>query len=258
MIIILMSTTKILIGTLVFILLVCGIIAYKVFFPSNKTTLPEPVNNLSINSSSTTTPSTTGFVASPSASVSDRLKNLEYAVGNLVSDVKSGSTGLGSASNTASSVSLENRIKILETSVLDIQTRIKALEAAKTTSTTTSTSDSFIPLNWSGATTSTDWNSITSQVISINPADYPGYKSMKFEVQLKLSGTGGRGYARLFNQDDNTAVTLSEASSGEAVSTWVSSGSFTLPNIRKSYYLQIKSTNTYETQVQNAQIRVSY
>jgi hypothetical protein len=247
------TTTKVLLASLSMLILVSGIVAYKVFFPSKS-------SNPSLTESSLNSITSSGFVASPSATVDERLKNLEYAVGNLVTDIKSTGTGLGTTKTTTTTTALETRVKTLETSLLDIQARLKTLEANKTTTTTSSSSksDSFIPLNWTGTTTSTDWTSITSQVISVNPADYSGYTAMKFEVQMKLDSTGGRGYARLFNQDDNSVITLSEASTDQSTTTWTSSGSFTLPSARKSYYLQIKSTTNYQTSVENAQLRVIY
>lgn len=252
------TTTKVLLGILGFVLLITLLIGYRVIFSTktsnSQSSLTSTNTNLSAQSKSLP-----DFSATPSASTDERIKNLEYALGNLVTQVKSGSVSLGSQNSTSTSTSTENRLKAIEVAIVDLQTRIKALESNKVTTATTSTkSDSFIPLNWTGTTTSSDWTNITSQVISINPADYSGYKSMKFEVQIKLDGSGGKGYARLFNQDDNTAITLSEASADQSTPTWVSSGAFTLPSSRKSYYLQVKSTSNYQTIVQNAQIRVSY
>jgi len=240
-------TTKILWIALGLVVLVAGLIGLKVWLGSKTTILPT-TQITSFNDSV--------FVASPSASTDDRVKNLEYALGNLISQIKTTANPISKSTST----DLETRLKTLELSVTDLQGRVKILEGKTTTTTTTATtkSDSLIPLGWTGTTTSTDWTNISSQLISIDPGSYPGYLSMKFEVNLKTSSSGGRAYARLFNQDDNSAVTLSETSSDQTTSSWVSSGGFTLPTNRKSYYLQVKSTANNVASVQNAQIRVSY
>lgn len=240
--------TKILIGSLVGILVIGGVIGSRMLMKPG-----DPKESASPQAVPSSTDS--------SSVIEERIRNLEISLAEVINVLK---TTTGKTINTPTQVNtLETRVKSLETSVTDLQTRVKALESGtKVTSTTTTTSSStkapdYIRLSWNNSTTSTDWGSVGSTEISIAGSDYPGYTNMRFEVSLKTSGSG-RAYARLFNKDDNSAITGSEVSTDATTSTWVYSGNFTLPSNRKTYYLQMKSTNGVGAQASDAQVRVSY
>lgn len=203
-------------------------------------------------------------VDTPAASeaIDNRVKELEFAVTDLVSRV--GSLGPGDSTITA------DRIKKLEETINDIKSRVVTLEQAKTTPTSTSTSTSsqtssststkapsYIPLSWTGDSKSTDWTSITGQEFTINPADYAGYKNIQFEISLRIF-QNGTAYARMEDKGAGTSILSSEVSTTATDYTWLTSSSFTLPSGSKTYRLQLKSLTGYNAQVQNARLKINF
>lgn len=242
--------TKILVGALVGILIIGGVVGSRIFFLSNTSTNETPQGALQAVPATTVSTSV----------LEERIRNLETSLAEVINVLK---TTTGKTINTPAQVStLDSRVKTLETSVADLQVRVKALESgSKTTATTTSTSTkspTYIPLRWNNSTTSTEWGSVGSTEVSIAGADYPGYTSMVLEVSIKSSTSGNRAYARIFNKDDNSAVSASEASTDVAAFTLGTSSGFTLPSTRKTYYLQMKSASGVGAQIQDASIRVNY
>lgn len=223
------------------IVLVGGMIYYRYRMVSPNFTAPLP---LSLPSSNT---------------AEKRLTSLEDAVALLISRVNNKAAS-SSASEVASG-SVESRIQSLENTVANLQVQINQLKGGGTTSTTASGAKSpiYIPLGWNGSGSTQSWSSVSSQTISIDPADYSGYTSMQFEVNLGVYQGNGTAYARLFNKDDGLAIIPSEVSSTSESYTWVSSSTFQLPaTTKKTYVLQVKTTTGYASQVQNARIRVNF
>lgn len=191
----------------------------------------------------------------------DRVGQLEVAVVDLIKqgrDLKSG----GSSSATWSS-----EIKALQTSVTDLQTQVKALKNSQTTTSTAATNASsqvstskapvYIPLGWTGSSKATDWTTISGQEIAFDPAEYVGYTSIQFEINMRIF-QNGKAFARLLNKDDGTAVLSSEVSTTATDYTWLVSSGFQLPGSKKTYRLQVKSLTGYSTDVQNARLKVFF
>lgn len=206
---------------------------------------------------------TTSSIANPlelrpvpaSAPVEDRVKVLEEAL--TVALKKLGSFD---------SADTESRLKSLEKTVTDLQVQVGQLQQGGSQTTTltvtqapaqSSKSPVYIPLGWAGSSGGMSWTNVTSQTMTIDPADYSGYTSMQFEVSLRVYQGNGTAYARVANKDDGTAVTASEVSTNSGDYTWLSSGKFTLPG-KKTYALQLKTLTGYEAGVQNARIRVNF
>lgn len=237
------------IGALVIIIVLAGLIGIRFFLqtrsgtPASTTDRQTPVE----------VPAT-----SPQTTLEERVRALEVALADVVSVLKSVSPDQA----VAGEATLDSRVKILETSISDLQSRLKILEGgSKSTAAQTQTaakSPVYIPLRWVGSTTSSDWNHPGVAEISISGADYPGYSSMVLEVSIKSSNSGKRAYARLYNKDDNSAITTSEASTDVTAYTLASSSSFTVPGSRKTYILQMKSQDGVGAQIQDASIRVNF
>lgn len=244
------NLTKFLVGGLCLLIIGSGLFFWRLSQGSNKS--PGPLE-LPI--------STDGLISTQSANLSEaeRVRNLELAVAGIVAQIKSSST----TPSSSTPVTAESRLKLLETTVADLQARVKTLEITKNitvtpTTTTTSKPSTYIPLGWSGTTTSSDWTSITSSEMSFNPNDFSGITSINFGATIKTSSSGGRAYVRIYNQTDNSVVSTSETSTDATVYTGALSGKFNLPSGRKTYYLQIKSTDNYQALVQDAWISVNY
>lgn len=200
-----------------------------------------------------------GSSAAPTSSpLEGRVQALEEAVILLAQKV--GSTAASDVIDKASSGnSYEERIKTLEATVNDLQgqiTQLKQSSSQTTQTTSTNKAPLYIPLGWSGTTTSTNWTVISSQSMTIDPGDYPGYTSMQFEVSLRAYQGNGKAFARLSN-DDGTSIIASEVSITSGDYTWVSSSSSTLPG-KKTYKLELKSLTGYEAGAQNARIKVNF
>lgn len=145
---------------------------------------------------------------------------------------------------------LENRVKNLENETTDINTRVTKLEkspapsASTTTSTTTSSATKtpvFIPINSGGSVNSSDWTSVNSGSISINPSDYPGYTSMNLIITLNVYQGNGKAFARVANSSSGNAIIASETSTTNENATQITSGAFTLASGLNPYTIQLKT-----------------
>lgn len=191
-------------------------------------------------------------------SVEDRIKTLETSVTALLKQARSNPNSVKTPNSTN-----ESRLATLEASVSNLQNRINSLEKnsqalpSQTPANQTSTSKSplYIPLG-SGSSSSSDWTSINTTTVTINPSDYPGYTSMQLETSLNIFQTG-TAYARLYNKDDGTSP--SEVSTTSTSDTLVTSPKFTLPASKKNYLLQVKSQiSGYNATASNARIKVNF
>lgn len=158
---------------------------------------------------------------------------------------------------------LEDRIKLLEASLTVTERRLDIVEKSTGVSTGTSVSSStlppsYIPLGSGGSSSTTDWTSVDTLDVSIDPADYSGYKSMQLEVSLRTYQGNGRAYARLYNKDDGLAIETSEVSTTSENYNWQNSTAFKLNSGKKTYKIQLKSLTGYEASVQSARIRVNF
>lgn len=191
----------------------------------------------------------------PGASLEDRVKELENVVTKLTTQInnqKSQSFKTSSPSSTSPSSSVES-------TVTELKLRVAALEKATPAPAAVSSQASvYIPLGSGGGPwANTDWHSTVEYEISLDPGNYPGYKSMMLEVTFKLGEPVGTGSVRLYN------VTDSQAASGQVDTTssdlsLKTSSSFTLPSGTKTYKLQIKSSQSKNVHIQSARIKVNF
>ncbi|MDO8498791.1 MAG: hypothetical protein Q7S44_03325 [bacterium] len=229
------------------VVLMTGFVLYLRFSQAPDKPVPSP--------SSTITSSKTSTVDS---AVSERLINLEEAVALLGQKLNSQTSDSTPGNNSPStSTDFENRLKKLENSVSSLQKQLSS-QPTSTPQTAPLKTPLYVPLGWVGAATSTDWSTISTQEITLNAADYPGYTSMQFEVSLRAYQGNGKAYARIYNNTDGTGVLSSEVSTSSQDYTWVSSGTFSLPSGKKTYRLQLKSLTGYEAGSQNARLKINF
>lgn len=192
----------------------------------------------------------------PGATLEDRMKNLEDTILKLVPQVNN----LKSSTNptTQNTSSLDNKMKGLETAVTELKARVSVLEKGSTTTTQSQLKSAtvYIPLGSGGGGGDKDWVSNSSYGATIDPSEYPGYSTMQLEVNFRLTQKSGTAYARLYNVTDQTAKEqVSTTSDGFS---WQTSYGFTLPAGKKTYTLQMKSTEGVEVQLQSARIKVNF
>lgn len=244
-----MTKLLLIVGGIVF-LIIGGSLYIRFFAPSN------PLQTPLSNESSLDSKLTKDLEAS-TGTEQQRITNLETAVITLGKQIAALNVNL----NQQKSSSNSGDLKTLQATVTDLQNQINILKGTNTTATTTSGTKSplYIPLGWSGSSQATDWTSISSQTITIDPSDYGGYTSMQFEANLLTYQGSGRAYARIFNKDDGLSIAPSELSSTSQDYTWVSSSTFKLTaTSKKTYVLQLKSLNGYAAQIENARIKVNF
>lgn len=190
-----------------------------------------------------------------------RISALEEAVNILakregaVDNSGSGNALLNTTSNS------EARIKSLETSVLDLKGKVAQLEknaAATPSSTSSKKAPLYIPLGSGGSSSDRNWVSIDTYEVSLDPADYPGYTSMQLEIVMKLIEKVGEGRARLYNTTDGAAVSYSDVSTTSDKYVWLTSATFKPSSGKKTYKLQLQTTQGYELPVQSARIKVNF
>ncbi len=204
-------------------------------------------------------PATSPLADTSSASLTDRVNSLEEAVTLL--DKKVVQTPISPAVNPNNPSSpapsdIDTRLSKLETEVADLENRLNSPSSSVAPS--TKQSPLYIPLGWTGNSTGLDCNNITSQTITINGADYPGYTSMQFEANIAVYQGNGQAFARIMNNDDGTVIQQSQISTASQDYTWVSSNNFTVSNSSKTYVLQLKSLTGYSAQIQNARIKINF
>lgn len=191
----------------------------------------------------------------PEASLEDRVKTLEDLVSKLVIQVNAlKSQSSSSQPNTTSAA----KIAVLEASLTELTVRIAALEKSGSISTSTGKYPLYIPMGGAGGPwDNNDWVTQDDFVASINPDNYPGYKSMQVEVIGRLIESVGTGSVRLYNSTDSSAIT-SQADITSSTSGLTTSPSFTLPSGLKTYKVQIKVSSGKHFSIQSVRIKVNF
>lgn len=196
------------------------------------------------------------------ATPEEKIKILEQSIQLLAAEIGKTNTNLSSLTGSDPSPALiETRLKNLETSVNSLKADIASLKSSSTQPAPTSSSKkspSYIPLGSGGTSTDKNYYSLGGYQVSTDPADYPGYTGMQLEATLNLNEAVGTINARLYNSTDNSAVGNSNVSTSSTTAVLLSSSGFTLPSGRKTYVLQVQSTEGYQTNIQNARIRVNF
>lgn len=161
---------------------------------------------------------------------------------------------------------------ILEASISALNSRIDDLAAKQQTSpvvtdlessptpaptTTSGPKTIYLPVGYGGSGTTTDYSNIAGEEITIDPADYPGYKDMVFEVSARIFQGNGTAYIRLGNKSDGTSILNSTISTTSSNYTQLTSSTFTLSS-KSTYVVQTKSTTGYSVDLQLTRIRVDF
>lgn len=150
------------------------------------------------------------------------------------------------------------RVSILEGTIAELKARISALEKAPAAPATSgSKSTVYIPLGSGGQTSDQSWASLNTFQINLDPSQYPDYKSMQLEVNMRLNQPGGTLYARLYNSSGGSAVS-SEISTTSTSSQVLTSSGFTLSAGSKTYVLQAKTADGSPGFLDYARIKVSF
>ena len=194
----------------------------------------------------------------PQATLDDRVKALE----DLISKVVVALNSLKSSAKGDTGSSTDAKLNSLDVAVTELKVRVSALEKSSPAAPATTTSSSgkstvYIPLGSGGQMSDTNWATLSTFQISLDPAQYPGYTSMQLEVTMRLNQPGGTLYARLYNSSGGSA-TSSEVTTTSTTSKLVNSSNFTLATGTKTYVLQAKTSDGTPAFLDYARIKVNF
>ncbi len=224
-------------------LLIVGALAYFRFFVVKQNLTDSSAG--SVQSSPIEVPKTL-----PGATLEDRVKSLEDTVKSLVQKVNA---------SPAPATSADSRLADAEAAITELKARVSSLENSSGTSQTSTSSKStvYIPLGSGGQINSDNYSSLNTFQVSLDPAQYPGYKNMQLEVNMRLNQPGATLYARLYDNNTGSAVS-GEISTTSTSSTVISSSSFTLPSGSNTYVLQSRTSDGSQAFLDYARIKVNF
>ena len=158
---------------------------------------------------------------------------------------------------------LESKVTSLESSNSALLSKINILQSAKVVPSQNQGSGKkspvLIPINPGGNVDSTSWTNLTSGSITINPADYPGYKNAYLIINLSVNVGQGTAYAQLVNPQNTLAIIPSRVSTGSFSSVTLTSGPFQLPAGLSPYTVQLYTqVPGYPAQAGDSFLQITY
>jgi hypothetical protein len=231
------------------IFITVGFIIWRFMFSSSETPILTLPQNFSVSKSGEQT-------ATVSGTLENRVKELEFAVAELLRKTP------GTTASITTTGSLDSKVKTLENSINELSSRVAKLETGTSTTTTTTSTGAkvaYIPVGYTGSGNATsDYTNVSGQEVTIDTANYPGYKSMTLEANFRIYQGNGTGYIRLANKTDGTSFSSSILSTTSEDYATKTSSSFTISSGSKTYVIQAKSTTGYSVDLQWSRIRVDF
>ncbi len=228
---------------------ILGISIYLIFFQKDNSSGPDSLESLKAIT-----------LKRSDNSLEKRIENLETAVDLLIKQVVKISSGSGDKSTTQTSSDSDAGVSVLEKRVQDLETKISSLQQTPSfQSSGTTGTPVYIPLGSGGNSNDRNYVSTGTYQVSVDPADYPGYKNMQLEVSMKFTNeVVGVANVRLYNLTDKAAITGSNASANSNIFNFYTSSVFTLPAGNKTYQMQTQSTEGYDVTLGSARIKVNF
>jgi hypothetical protein len=158
---------------------------------------------------------------------------------------------------------LENKVNLLETSNSALLSKISGLESGNSGNTVTVTpvskSPVLIPINPGGSVNSTTWTNLTSGSITVDPANYPGYKNAYLIINLSVYQGQGTAYAQLVNTQNTLAIIPSQVSTTSFSPVGLTSQGFKLPEGSNTYTVQLYTqVSGYPAQAGDSFLQITY
>lgn len=157
---------------------------------------------------------------------------------------------------------LENKVNQLEGSNSALLSKISGLEAGKSGTTPQVASNKtpvLIPINPGGSVNSTSWTNLTSGSITVDPANYPGYKNAYLIINLSVYQGQGTAYAQLVNTANTLAIIPSQVSTGSFSPVSLTSQGFRLPTGSNTYTVQLYTqVSGYPAQAADSYLQITY
>ena len=157
---------------------------------------------------------------------------------------------------------LEDKVNTLESSNSGLLAKINALGSVKNNSISIQNgkkSPVLLPINPGGSVNSTSWANLTSGSITIDPADYPGYKNAYLIINLSVNVGQGTAYAQLVNTVNTLAIIPSQVSTSSYFPVTLTSGPFQLPAGSNTYTIQLYTqVPNYPAQAEDSFLQITY
>lgn len=157
---------------------------------------------------------------------------------------------------------LEDKVSTLESSNSSLLTKINSLESLKSNSSPVQggkKSPVLLPINPGGSVNSTTWTNLTSGSITVDPADYPGYKNAFLIINLSVNVGQGTAYAQLVNTVNTLAIIPSRVSTSSYFPVTLTSGPFKLPAGSNTYTIQLYTqVPGYPAQAEDSFLQITY
>lgn len=180
----------------------------------------------------------------------------------MISEQKSGQSDVAQATDLNQKLnSLEQKVSSLESSNSALVSKINSLQypTGTTAQSEGKKSPVLLPINPGGNVDSTSWINLTSGSITINPADYPGYKSAFLIINLSVNVGQGTAYARLVNSQNGLAIIPSSVSTNSYLPVSLTSPAFQLPPGSNSYTVQLYTqVPGYPAQAGDSFLQITY
>lgn len=159
---------------------------------------------------------------------------------------------------------LETKVDTLESSSAALIQRISKLQSQNpgvknAPPQTGKKSPVLFPINPGGNVDSTSWTNLTTGSITVNPADYQGYKNAYLIMNLSVYVGQGTAYAQLVNSQNGLAIIPSRVSTNSYQPVSLTSGPFQLPTGSNSYTVQMYTqVPGYPAQAGNSYLQITY
>ncbi len=193
----------------------------------------------------------------PNVSAEQNVGTLQSAVDTLVKEVNS----LKSAN-----AALDTKLKDTENTVSDLKYRLTVIEGASpapvantTTTSNSKSSSTYIPIGAGGELWGDmNWLTLNDYKVTLDPANFPNYKSVTMEGNFRLIQKSGKGNLQLINLTTNQVLSNSQISTTLDSFDTFSSGTFTLASGSNVYAVQLKSDTGTQIQTRFVRLRVDY
>lgn len=158
-----------------------------------------------------------------------------------------------SAVDSTQLTALQTKITSLEQQLAELQEKVNATPTPNSSS--SSVKEAWLPIG-SGSTTSTDWTSVDSAIVTLDLGKYPAVKEAYWEGALSI--IGGNASARLINQSGGGVISGSEISHNSSKSTWKTSAQLSLPAGKSTIVVQLRSSSSEKAELANSRLHLIF
>ncbi len=154
---------------------------------------------------------------------------------------------------------VDERVSALESMISDVSnilTNDNPVVAPTSVITKKIKTVTYFPISGSGSTLSTNWVDVSGTDFYLSKSDYPGLVGIYFEANMKLANGNGEAYLRIYDVTHGIAVSGSEISTSNQISTFVTSGNLNFWSGYNNYRVQAKSLTADTTVFESGRLKI--